>query len=229
MANQQMLFSYSANVVHAVAGSNLDSGYNITQSGTTTTTNSITWTNGQLYIVFVCDTAGSANSSSLTSIAGITWTKLLNYQCNPNSGMYGTVFYGVASSSTTGGLVITDSAANGFRVSWTIDTFTGAASSGTVVQSNSATGNTNTNPFGTTLSAFGSANNGTWSVGVHSGASALTVKSGWTSLASLATGSSPTNSSIRTSWIVSNDTSPNYGMPGGSFGQSIVALEIKAA
>jgi hypothetical protein len=218
----------------AVSISNIFSqtGGSFNGGGTTTSTNSVSWVTGQLYIAVInlYNTAGNGATypTALANVAGITWTNRFSSTAGGGSNGGIQVWTGVSTSTTSAALVMTTSfQAGNFDIK--IDTATGINTSGTVVQ----TANTSSasSPVAVTLAAFGSSSNATYGVfrsTLSQANTTLAAKAGYT--ATNGPGNTTNNISYMTEYLASSDTSPNASFStGASPTVYAFAMEIKAA
>lgn len=172
----------------AISASNITSGAD-TDGGSTTTTSSISFTAGRLYLLTIANRTGIStdpNQPSVTS-SSATWVHVnsIVYDTTSSSRRRINVFRTIFSGDATETVSITYGGQNQTDVCWIMDEFTGIDTSGThgsgaIVQSDTAKVEGGATSLTITLASFASSDNrpfGGWGISTE-----YTVGSGFTQL-----------------------------------------------
>lgn len=221
----------------AIAFTNLTSGYDNSED-TTADTASISPTSGSVLFIALYHCSGTNPASAPSSVAGQGTLTLSNVtvhesetysQGNPYNRM---LLYTATHNAGTGAIRFTFPEAN-YAAHWSVDEATGANTTTPVVQSNASQGDDGGSAAApaTTLSAFGSASNGTYAAAAHTD-SVGTGSSPGTGFAELV--DFPGNAfgiRLMTEWRADNDTSPDctMGQVGDGGHWIIAAAEVAMA
>ena len=201
-------------------------------------TASITPTAGALVLVYVGNIESGVTPDTPT-VAGnsLTYAQVATvFQVDGADYIRTTVFRAMG-TATTGLATITFANTTQLTASWSVAECTGIDTGGTngsaaIVQSAVAGSGQqdclNEATCTVTLSAFGSADNGAYGAFTNGTSDTITVGSGFTSLGSAVTASTP-NRSWLVEWRADEDTTVDAGGGAASADWSAVALEIKQA
>lgn len=213
------------------------SGALLTNNGDTTNassyaTASVTPTSNALVLVAVVNTKASAPDTPTLSGNGLTWVQIgtvtFDTVASPTKRL--TVFRALGASPSAGAITIDFGGASQTGCAWVVSEYTGVDTTGTngsgaVVQSTTNNGNSSTTQSAT-LSAFGSATNGSYSAtGVDSNVD-VSPEASWNEHANPTYGTPSTG--LQTQWRADNDTSPST-TTAGLRNWAMLALEIKEA
>jgi hypothetical protein len=221
----------------AITISNLTSGFDATD-GTTADTASISPTSGSVLLITLYHRSNTNPATAPTSLAGQGTLTLSNITAHEsetyNAGNpYDRMLLYTATHNAGSGAIRFNFAETNYAAHWTVEQVTGANTTTPVVQSNATQGDDGGSAAApaTTLSAFGSANNGTYSAAMHTDSIGINSNpgTGFTELADFA----GTSFGVRmmSQWRDTNDTTPDCSMgQGGDTGHwIIVAAEIAEA
>lgn len=170
---------------------------------------------GQYYLftVYVEQTNVSGTLSG-----GITWTNLYNFG---DSNGYLRLFGGYCSSTTTATLTFNQGSTT--TMYYLLDTATGVASSGSIVQENGK--GSSSSPISVTLSTFSSPNNATYMVTGGYSQTAPTAGTGMTLTSSYETASR----CVAGEYELANNTAPPMNFTPAAYPISAIAIEVAAA
>ena len=209
-------------------------------NGTSVSTASVSPTANRLVIVAVFGGAATpTNATDPTSVsgAGLTFTKLKAQNNTTTFGLNTSLWYAMSASPSTGAITITYPNTQDLFI-WSVFELAGVNVAGGT-GSNAVNSNTASNQdisgslttLGTTLSAFGSSNNGAICATINARATTAataTPDTGWTEIHDLSLVSGGIAFALETQWRDSNDTSPSETWSAAGAIQ-IVAAEIVAA
>jgi hypothetical protein len=210
------------------APSQLTQGFDDTNrtTGDPYTTASITPTSGALTLI--CIQSAATIAALTVTGAGLTWAEVANVTYNTAASPADrlSIFRGTGTPST--GAVSIDQADSVTGCLWKVIEWTGQDGTTPIVQS--PTNRNAGTAVSVSLSAFGSANNGTFIVGAWDAAVRTWANEGgsWTDVGTQVSGTAPSNA-LMASWLAGNDTTPSATLSGGAPDWGAIALEIAEA